>query len=307
MQAGSLRWSMGQKVLAMTLALLAFAGNSLLCRLALRGGAIDPASFTTLRLVSGALVLGFLMRWYKPTPVSADPSVASTSGDWYSALALFVYAAGFSWAYTRLSTATGALLLFGAVQISMVVWAFWKGERFQSLQCVGLVMACSGLVMMFLPGLETPPWMMALLMLLAGVGWGIYSLRGGECSAEHVLTITAGNFGRATVLAVVVSLVSLPMMRLSSLGILYAVLAGALASGLGYALWYSVVAQVRTTTAAGVQLVVPVLTAVGAVLWLGEPLTGSLMLCALAELGGVALMVGVRAMSPAELASPHSD
>lgn len=304
MQAGSVSWNTGYKVLAVTLAMLAFAGNSLLCRLALKTTGMDAASFTSVRLVAGAVVLGFLVRWRSTKPVAG--------GDWYSALALFVYAAGFSWAYVNLSAATGALLLFGAVQVTMMGCALYRGERFQAMQLLGFFLACMGLAVMLLPGAEAPSWHMALLMILAGVAWGVYSLRGGQ--SEDFLAATAGNFWRASVLAVVLTLVIMPTLRLNMTGLLYAVLAGAVASGMGYALWYSVMKQISTTTAASVQLTVPVITALGAVALLGEVLSTRLLLCSIAVLGGVALVIGLKqAMSsptetvPAASAADEAD
>lgn len=284
MQVGSVGWNLGYKVLAVALAMLAFAGNSLLCRLALKSTGMDATSFTSIRLVAGALVLWLILRWRQTHSTATE-----AAGDWCSAAALFVYAAGFSWAYVSLSAATGALLLFGAVQVTMMGWALYRGEPFKTLQWFGLLLACAGLVVMLLPGAETPSWPMALLMLLAGAAWGIYSLRGAR--SKDFMAATAGNFWRASVLALVLTLVIMPTLRLNLTGVLYAVLAGAVASGVGYALWYSVMGQISTTTAASVQLTVPVIAALGAVLWLGEPLTERLFWCASAVLGGVALVI----------------
>jgi drug/metabolite transporter (DMT)-like permease len=266
------------------LAMLAFAGNSLLCRLALRGGGMDAASFTSLRLLSGALVLALIVR--------VRSGVYSSRGDWPSALALFVYAAGFSWAYVQLSTATGALLLFGAVQLSMIGFGLWRGERLQALQWLGLLGACAGLVAMLLPGLAAPPLQASLLMLCAGLAWGVYSLRGrgrGDATA-----VTAGNFWRASVLALLLSLASAGAGHASAPAVLYALASGALASGLGYSIWYMALPGLSPSSAASIQLTVPALAAAGAVLLLGEPFTLRLALTSLVILGGVALVIAGR-------------
>ena len=269
------RWTVA--LLAGT-AMLAFAGNSLLCRLALRGGSIDAASFTTLRLVSGAVVLALIVR-----------KNFLRSGDWPSALALFVYAAGFSWAYLQLSTATGALLLFGAVQVTMIAFGLWRGERLKTLQWAGLLAACVGLVEMLLPGLAAPPLGASLLMVSAGVAWGAYSLRGrgrGDPTAT-----TAGNFWRASLLAVALSLLVRESTHVDGNGALLALASGALASGLGYSIWYTALRNLSPSTAASIQLTVPALAALGAVLFLGESVTPRLFLTSLVILGGVGLVI----------------
>jgi drug/metabolite transporter (DMT)-like permease len=271
-------------LLLAALAMLAFAGNSLLCRLALKGGSIDAASFTSLRLLSGALVLALVVR--------LRSGFFSRSGDWYSALALFVYAAGFSWAYLQLSAATGALLLFGAVQVTMIAFGLWRGERLRKLQWLGLAAACAGLVALLLPGLASPPLAASLLMLCAGVAWGAYSLRGrgrGDATA-----ITAGNFWRASLLAVLVSGLATDLRHVETAGALSALASGAIASGLGYAIWYTALRNLSPVTAASIQLTVPLLAALGAVALLGEPLTVRLGLTSLVILGGVALVIRAR-------------
>jgi drug/metabolite transporter (DMT)-like permease len=263
------------------LAMLAFAANSLLCRLALRDASIDAATFTALRLASGALVLAVLVRLRSGQHVP--------SGDWPSAVALFVYAAGFSWAYVQLTTATGALLLFGAVQVTMVAFGLWRGERLRALQWLGFAAACLGLVAMLLPGLAAPPLQAAGLMLSAGVAWGVYSLRGrgkGDPTA-----VTAGNFWRAAVLGLVLLGVAWPGAHAQPAGVAYALASGALASGLGYAIWYTALRGLTAATAASLQLTVPVLAAVGAVLFLGEAVTLRLGATSAVILGGVALVI----------------
>lgn len=267
-----------------TLALLAFAGNSLLCRAALAHTAIDPASFTTLRLASGALTLGLLVQFTRREVAGC--------GSWPSALALFAYAAAFSFAYLTLPTGTGALLLFGSVQASMIGWGLFKGERFAPLQVAGRVLALAGLVGLLLPGLSAPPLGGALLMISAGVAWGVYSLRGR--GAGDPTRVTAGNFVRTVPLALVMSLLFSHRAQVDTAGALYAVASGAITSGLGYAIWYAALPQLKASSAATLQLSVPVLAALGGIAWLGEPLTMRLMLAAAAILGGIALVIRQR-------------
>jgi drug/metabolite transporter (DMT)-like permease len=221
-------------------------------------------------------------------------------GDWRSAVALFVYAAGFSWAYLQLTAATGALLLFGAVQLTMIAWGLARGERLRPLQWAGLLAACMGLVEMLLPGLAAPPLLACLMMLCAGVAWGVYSLRGrGRGDATEV---TAGNFWRASVLALLPLLASMWVpgaLHAEPYGLLLALASGALASGLGYAIWYTALRGLTPTSAASIQLTVPVLAAFGAVLFLGEAVTPRLALASLVILGGVSLVIaGKRPAGP---------
>ena len=263
------------------LAMLAFAGNSLLCRLALKHTSLDASSFTALRLVSGALVLWLIVRVRHGQAVSG--------GNWWSALALFAYAAGFSFAYIHLPAATGALLLFGAVQATMIAYGLARGERFRRPQLVGLLMALGGLVGLLLPGLSAPPLLGSVLMLGAGVAWGIYSLRG-KGTGDATL-VTAGNFMRAAPLTVMMSLLLWSHTTLDTAGMVYAVASGALASGLGYTVWYTVLPALKATHAATVQLSVPVLATLGGVLFLGESITLRLVLASAAILGGIALVI----------------
>jgi len=264
---------------------LAFAGNSLLCRTALAHTTIDAASFTTLRLASGALVLWGLVQLTRRRE--------SGRGSWPSALALFAYAAAFSFAYLTLPTGTGALLLFGAVQASMIGWGFFKGERFAALQWLGLGLALAGLVGLLLPGLSAPPLGGALLMIAAGMAWGVYSLRGK--GAGDPLRVTAGNFVRTVPLAIVMSFLFINRAQVDTAGALYAIASGAITSGLGYAIWYAALPHLKATTAATLQLSVPVIAALGGIVWLGEPLTLRLLLTSAAILGGVALAIRQRA------------
>lgn len=267
-----------------TLAMLAFAGNSLLCRLALQQTSIDPASFTTIRLIAGALVLWLIVR--------VRGGSHQVGGSWLSALALFAYAAAFSFAYVNLATGTGALLLFGAVQATMILTGLYRGERLRPQQSAGLLLALAGLVGLLLPGLAAPPLPAALLMLLAGVAWGVYSLRGRGIADPT--GATAGNFLRAVPPTIVLSLLRLGNSHLDYPGAAYALLSGGLASGVGYALWYTALRGLPATQAASVQLSVPVLAALGGVLLLGEALTPRLLLASAAILGGIALVIAVR-------------
>jgi drug/metabolite transporter (DMT)-like permease len=268
-------------IILTSLAMIAFAGNSLLCRAALKHTGIDAASFTTIRLISGALMLWLVVRVRSGTH--------SGSGNWLSAFALFVYAAGFSFAYVSLPAATGALLLFGAVQATMIVHGIWAGERMQKLQLLGLVLALAGLVGLLLPGLSAPPVIGSLLMLGAGVAWGIYSLRGrGEGDPTRV---TAGNFLRAVPIAAALSVIMFDRTSLDSAGFWYAVASGAFASGIGYAIWYTALPALKAAKAATVQLSVPVIAALGGIVFLGEPLTLRLVLSSAAILGGIALVI----------------
>ena len=268
-------------IILTSLAMFAFAGNSLLCRAALKHTSIDAASFTTIRLISGALMLWLVVRVRSGTH--------SGSGNWLSAFALFVYAAGFSFAYVSLPAATGALLLFGAVQATMIVHGIWAGERMQKLQLLGLVLALAGLVGLLLPGLSAPPVIGSLLMLGAGVAWGVYSLRGR--GAGDPTRVTAGNFLRAVPIAAALSVIMFDRTSLDSAGFWYAVASGALASGIGYAIWYTALPALKAAKAATVQLSVPVIAALGGIVFLGEPLTLRLVLSSAAILGGIALVI----------------
>ena len=268
--------------------MIAFAGNSLLCRLALQNEGIDAASFTVIRLISGALVLWFLVR------AGSSPNLGK--GSWLSGIALFAYAAGFSFAYLNLSAAMGALLLFGSVQITMIVYGMHKGERMQGLALAGFLITLAGFVGLLSPGIAAPSLPAALLMSVSGIAWGVYSIRGKN--EGDPLQVTAGNFVRASVLAAVFCIVLYPWMMPADLpdlaGVIYAVCSGAITSGLGYAIWYSVLPKLKTTTAAIVQLSVPAIAALGGVSLLHEPVGLRLVLASIAILGGIALFVSRR-------------
>jgi drug/metabolite transporter (DMT)-like permease len=266
------------------LAMTAFAANSILCRLALKATQIDPSSFTLVRLASGALTMWILVRFR-----SGDSTPA---GNWRSALCLFAYAGAFSYAYVTLDAGTGALLLFGAVQATMILVGLLRGERLTTLQTTGLVLALAGLVSLLLPGVTAPSWTGAILMVSAGIAWGAYSLLG-RGNTRPTAT-TAGNFIRGAWLAVVLSLATLPWLQFDPRGAGYAVLSGAIASGLGYAIWYTALPGLKATQAATVQLSVPVIAAAGGILILGEHLTLRLVLCSIAILGGIAMVLQAR-------------
>ena len=262
-------------------AMIAFAGNSLLCRAALKQTSIDAASFSSIRLLSGAAALWLI--------ASLRSARWRQAGNWPSALALFAYAAAFSFAYVSLSAATGTLLLFGAVQATMILWGLRKREALRATQLFGLALAFAGFLLLVFPGLSSPPLHASILMLAAGVAWGIYSLRG-KGATDPVAT-TTGNFLRAIPFAALLGLAFIPRAHLDSLGLGYAVLSGALASGLGYVIWYSALPGLTAAGAATVQLSVPVLAASGGILLLGEPVTLRLFLASIAILGGIALVV----------------
>ena len=270
------------RVASLTLfAMLAFAGNSLLCRVALRDTAIDAASFTTIRLASGALVLAAIMLARKSAPTAA--------GSWRAAAMLFAYAAFFSFAYRQLTAATGALLLFGAVQTSMLGYGLATGERLRALQIAGLLVAIGGLVYMLLPGLAAPPIPSAVCMLAAGASWAVYSVLGR--GVKDPVAATAGNFVRSVPFALVLSLAAASDLRIDPAGVAWAVLSGALTSGLGYVLWYAALPALKATSAATVQLSVPAIAAVGGVALLSEAMSPRLLVASAAILGGIALTI----------------
>jgi len=280
--------SMLRLIVLVSLSMLAFAGNSLLCRLALKQTGIDPISFTAIRLISGAAVLYLLSRARRHASAAAG-----SQASWTSALALFAYALAFSLAYVGLTAATGALLLFAAVQASMVGYGQLRGERLAGRQWLGLAVAMAGVVFLLLPGLQSPPWSQALLMLLAGLAWGVYSLRGR--GAVDPLGVTAGNFVRAVPMALAAAAAMLALhgggLSVDRSGLAYALASGAIASGLGYTLWYSVLPQLKASAAATLQLSVPAIATLGGVLLLGEALNARLLLASLAILGGIVLVI----------------
>ena len=287
-----------------TLAMLAFAANSLLCRMALQPALIDPASFSSVRLASGAIVLTAIVH------LRATPAAAS-HGDWPAAAMLFAYVAFFSFAYLSLGAGTGALILFGAVQLTMLVAGLRAGEAFGTASRIGLALATGGLVYLVLPGLSAPPLLGAALMAAAGVAWVLYSLHGR--GVTDPLAATAGNFLRAVPMALALSVLALLAAQAAHAvvaGIALAVLSGAVTSGLGYVVWYAALRGLNATRAAVVQLAVPPIAAFGGALLLGESISLRLALASAAILGGIALVLTSRgrqtraAASTAGLASP---
>jgi drug/metabolite transporter (DMT)-like permease len=271
-------------------AMLAFAANSLLCRLALQQGAIDAASFGSVRLASGALALALILRWRdRAAAASAGSAPARAVPDWAAAGMLWAYVACFSFAYLSLSAGTGALILFGCVQLTMFAAGLRAGERFSPRAWGGFVAALAGLVYLVSPGLAAPPLLGAVLMAAAGVAWGLYSLRGRR--AGDALAATGANFLRATPMALGLSVLSLSTFQASGAGVLLAVASGALTSGLGYVVWYAALRGLTALRAATVQLSVPPLAALGGALLLSEALTPRLLLASAAILGGVALVL----------------
>lgn len=288
-------------------ALACFAFNSILCRLALRSDEIDAASFTTIRLVSGAITLFFAVAFFGKR-TGAQASRLQTAhrdvgkigekmkhGNWLSAFFLFAYAICFSFAYIDLTTGTGALILFGSVQATMIVAALVKGERPRPLEWLGLIVALGGLVYLVFPGLSAPPIFSSLLMMFAGIAWGFYTLRGK--GSANPLADTAGNFVRSVPMILLVSVPFLASVHLSPKGILFAVLSGAIASGIGYSVWYAALKFHTSTRAAILQLSVPVLTAALGVVFLSEEIAMRLVLATVLILGGIGLAIFGRVKS----------
>lgn len=262
--------------------MLAFAGNSLFCRMALAHTAIDAASFTAIRLISGALTLAFLTTILR--------GGQQGRGNWLSALALFAYAVAFSFAYLTLSAATGALLLFGAVQATMIGYGIWRGERLKGMALAGFLLAIGGLVWLLSPGIAAPPLSGSVLMIASGMAWGIYSLRGRTGGAP--MLVTAGNFVRAAPIALALCLIMWNTLTLDVAGAAFAFVSGAVTSGVGYTIWYMALPGLKPTRAATIQLSVPVITAFSGIVLLGESLTTRLVVASVAVLGGIWIVVG---------------
>ena len=264
-------------------ALIAFAFNSILCRMALRGGEADAAGFTLVRLVSGAVTLIVISYFF------GKGKNFKGRGNWLSAVFLFAYAICFSFAYLGLTAGTGALILFGAVQLTMIALAIIRGERPNTLEWIGLAVAVAGLVYLVLPGLSAPPLASSALMAAAGASWGFYTLRGKGSSSP--LADTTGNFTFAVPMIAVAALPFIGSLYLSSSGIVLAVLSGAVASGIGYTVWYTALKHHTATRAAVLQLSVPVIAALAGILFLAETATARLAIAAALILGGIVLTI----------------
>jgi len=264
-------------------ALVAFAFNSILCRLALGAEAIDAASFTLIRLISGAVTLVAISLFF------GRKESNEKRGNWFSAFFLFAYAVCFSFAYVNLTTGTGALVLFGSVQATMIFVALLKGERPKILEWLGLIFALGGLIYLVFPGLSSPPFFSSALMAIAGIAWGFYTLRGK--GSINPLADTTGNFVRAVPMIILLSLPFIYQIKLSPRGILLAVLSGGIASGIGYSVWYAALKFHTATRAAILQLSVPALAATGGVIFLAETVSLRLILATVLILGGISLAI----------------
>jgi len=273
-----------QTTVLTAVAMLAFAANSLLCRLALLRREIDPVSFAGIRLVSGAIMLAVIVRF------RSEPH-APSHADWLAAAMLFAYVAFFSFAYLTLSAGTGALILFGAVQLTMFSVGLRSGEKFGSLAWLGLALAVAGLVYLVSPGIAAPPLVGAALMAIAGVAWGVYSLRGR--GVADPLAATAGNFARAAPLALLMSAFFITNARAyaNEVGVALAIASGALTSGIGYVIWYAALSKLTAMRAATVQLSVPLIAAFGGVAFLSEAITPRLAAASATILGGIAMVL----------------
>ncbi len=269
------------------LALIAFAANSVLCRLALGNEAIDAASFTVIRLLSGSIVLLIIIsttRWN-----SRNTTRTSTKGSWTSSFMLFIYATAFSYAYISLDTGTGALILFGSVQITMILLSYISGTRLHITEWTGVVIAFAGFIYLILPGVSTPSVIGFMLMTVAGIAWGIYTLKGR--SSNSPLNDTAYNFFRTTPLVVLLAIFSINNINHSTEGIVLALLSGGITSGIGYTIWYIALGGLSSTQAAVLQLSVPVIAALGGIIFVSETITFRLAISAAMVLGGILIVV----------------
>jgi len=267
------------------MALVAFAANSVLCRLALGEGAIDASSFTTIRLLSGALAL-FVIISIANDRRSQD---ITSKGSWLASLMLFIYAATFSYAYLSLDTGTGALILFGSVQITMILLTVIGGTRIEVAEWAGLCIAFAGFIYLILPGVSAPSMRGFILMTLAGVAWGSYTLLGQR--SENPLLDTSYNFFRTVPLVVLLTLLTLKQASLSTEGIVLALISGVITSGIGYTIWYIVLRNLSSTQAAVLQLSVPVIAAGGGVLFVFEAITPRLLIASILVLGGILMVI----------------
>lgn len=273
-------------------ALIAFAANSVLCRLALGNGVIDAESFTSIRLVSGIVALFVILaikRMYQRNSSPSSETRNAAKGSWFGAITLFAYALGFSYAYNSLETGTGALILFGVVQITMILVSILSGNKLHVVEWLGVGLAFFGFVYLVLPGVTAPSLSGFTLMTVAGIAWGYYTLNGK--GSRQPLIDTAYNFLRTIPFVLVLVVFSWDRMSLTTEGVALAVASGALTSGMGYAIWYAALTGLKTMQAAVLQLLVPVIASVGGILFVSEILTLRLIISSLLILGGIFLVV----------------
>jgi len=266
-----------------TFALVAFAGNSILCRLALGGGSIDAASFSSIRLLSGILMLVLILALSRPA------SKKRSTGSWTASFMLFLYATTFSFAYVSLDTGIGALILFGAVQITMIMISLIKGTRLHVSEWLGVILAFSGFIYLVMPGLTAPSLTGFLLMATAGIAWGIYTVKGQ--ASQNPVSDTTYNFLRTLPFVLILVMITFPHARLSNEGILLAVLSGAITSGIGYAVWYMALRELSISKAAVVQLCVPIIAAAGGILFAHETIPQRMLLASVMILGGILMVI----------------
>jgi len=267
-------------------ALIAFAANSVLCRMALKDNAIDASSFTAIRLLSGVAMFLILLSFNSHSPNEANDKQSKT---WISALMLFLYAISFSFAYISLETGTGALLLFGTVQITMITTSIISGHRLRLFELLGMTVSFSGLAYLVYPAITTPSFIGFILMVVSGFAWGMYTVIGR--GSLNPLNDTALNFKYTIPLVLVLVLTTLPMMSLSFDGVVLAVLSGAFASALGYTVWYIALRGLSATEAAVVQLSVPVIASIGGILFVSEPISMRLVIACTLVLSGILMVV----------------
>jgi len=272
------------KTISLTLlALLAFAGNSVLCRLALNDDVIDAASFTSIRLFSGIIFLLFLV------VIRTKKRINVKNGSWKSAFFLFLYAVSLSYAYITLDTGTGALILFGSVQATMIGYGLLKGNKLLLVEWVGLFVALVGLFVLLMPGASAPPLTSFALMAISGIAWGLYTLAG--TGSKTPLIDTANNFLRTLPFIALLTILTFENIQISNQGIMLAIVSGAVTSGLGYAIWYSALTRLTVIQAATIQLTVPIIAAFGGVLFSNEVITIKLITSSILVLGGILVVI----------------
>lgn len=275
------------KTIVLTLlAMLAFAANSILCRIALGNELIDPATFTSIRLASGAITLAIILYLKN---ASYFHSISISTFNVKSSLALYMYAICFSIAYIEISTGTGALILFGTVQLAMILFGIVKGEKSSLVVWAGIMLACGGLIYLMLPGIDAPSPFSAILMTISGLAWAAYSLRGKN--SKDPIADTTWNFVGTLPFVAITSLAFISNTAMTTNGVLLAIGSGAIASGVGYVIWYAALPALTWTTAAIVQLAVPTIAAFGGVVFMSEPFTARLIIASIATLGGIAVVI----------------